>query len=334
MSGEGTHQGMRSADAGGPGSRWQRFEDHDWQGTLDGIARDIAPYLGQGEPADYIPALAEQDPRAFAIAFTGLSGETWKAGQADEAFSIQSIVKVFNLVLALELEGEGLWDRVGREPSGTPFNSVVQLEKERGRPRNPFINAGAIVTVDSIVGHCGEEAAIDRILGFVRRAAGEGGDVSVDERVASSERDYGDRNRALAYFMKSFGVVQNDVKDVLDAYFCACALTMSTACLSKAGLFLAGTGADPRTGTRVTNHERIDRVNATMMLCGHYDMSGDFAFRVGLAGKSGVGGGILAVIPEVGSVAVWSPGLNEAGNSLAGTQALEWFSDRTGVNLF
>ena len=314
--------------------RWQRFEGTDWQGAVDQIARDIAPYCGQGEPADYIPALAEQDPSAFAIAFTSVKGDTYQAGQADEAFSVQSIVKVFNLVLALELEGEALWDRVGREPSGTPFNLVVQLEKEQGRPRNPFINAGAIVTVDSIVGHCGDEAAIDRILRFARRCAGSETAVGIDARVAESEEDYGDRNRALGYFMKSFGVVRNDVAEVLKTYFCACAMTMSTACLSRAGLFLAGMGEDPRTGERITNHERVDRVNATMMLCGHYDMSGDFAFRVGLAGKSGVGGGILAVIPEVGCVAVWSPGLNEAGNSLAGTQALEWFSDRTGVNLF
>ena len=315
-------------------ARWDRFEDTDWQGALDRIAEDVKPYCGQGEAADYIPALAEQDPTAFGIAFTSIKGETYKAGQAEEPFSIQSIVKVFNLVLALELEGEGLWDRVGREPSGTPFNSVIQLEHERGRPRNPFINAGAIVVADSIVAHCGEERAAERMLRFVRRCAADDDVVEIDERVARSEREYGDRNRALAYFMRSFGVVRGDVPDVLEAYFSACAMRMSTACLSRAGLFLAGQGEDMRTGRRITNHERVDRVNATMMLCGHYDMSGDFAFRVGLAGKSGVGGGILAVIPEVGCVAVWSPGLNDAGNSLAGTQALEWFSERTGVNLF
>ena len=314
--------------------RWDRFKGTDWQGVLDQITEDIGPYCGQGAVADYIPALAEQDPSAFAIAFTSVEGQTYQAGQADEAFSIQSIVKVFNIVLALELEGEGVWERVGREPSGDPFNSIVLLEKDRGRPRNPFINAGAIVTVDSIVGHCGEDDAIDRIVRFVRRCAGSETAVKIDRTVARSEKAYGDRNRALAYFMRSFGVIQNDVPDVLDAYFQACAMTMSTACLSRAGQFLASQGYDPRTEEQITNHERVDRVNATLMLCGHYDMSGDFAFRVGLAGKSGVGGGILAVIPEVGCVAVWSPGLNEAGNSLAGTQALEWFSDRTDVNLF
>ena len=314
--------------------RLDSFDGTDWQGVLDGIHADIRPHLGRGKVADYIPALAERDPRAFGMAFSTVRGETFTTGQAQEPFSIQSIVKVFALVLALELEGERLWKRVGREPSGSPFNSVVQLEREKGRPRNPFINAGAIVVMDSIVGHCGEEAAIDRIRRFVRRAAGRDGMVRIDERVASSEREYGDRNRALGYFMKSFGVVRNDVAEVLQTYFCACAITMSCEGLSRAGLFLAMDGTCPLSGETITNHERVDRVNATMMLCRPYDRSGDFAFRTGLAGKSGVGGGILAVIPEVGCVTVWSPGLNEAGNSLAGTEALTMFSDRTGVNLF
>jgi glutaminase len=314
--------------------RIDRFEGTDWQNVLSGIAKDVEPLLGQGRVASYIPALAEADPRAFGIALTTVRGETFAAGRAEEPFSIQSISKVFSLVLGLEMEGESLWDRVGREPSGSPFNSVVQLERERGRPRNPFINAGAIVVADAILGHCGsDERARDRILAFVRRCAGSDAAV-IEERVARSEREHGDRNRALAYFMKSFGVVRGDVPAVLDAYFGQCALSMSVAELSRAGLFLADHGRDPRTGERITTEERVDRVNATMMLCGHYDRSGDFAFRVGLAGKSGVGGGILAVVPEVGTLAVWSPGLNEAGNSLAGTQALEWFSERTDVNLF
>ncbi|WP_031549799.1 glutaminase [Parvularcula oceani] len=313
--------------------RIDRFSHLDWQGILSGIAQDVEPHLGQGRVADYIPALAEQDPRAFAMAFTSLRGETYAVGQSDRPFSIQSISKVFTLVLALQLEGEGLWSRVGREPSGTPFNSIVQLEREKGRPRNPFINAGAIAVTDSVVGHCGSASPAQTILSFVRRCAGSDAP-AIDERVAASERDYGDRNRALGYFMKSFGVVKNAVPDVLDTYFSQCAIAMSAAELSRAGLFLAGGGNDPRTGEAISDHERVDRVNATMMLCGHYDMSGDFAFRVGLAGKSGVGGGILAVIPEVGCVTVWSPGLNAAGNSLAGTLALEWFSERTGVNLF
>ena len=314
--------------------RLDSFQGTDWQAALDGIAADVRPHLGRGQVADYIPALAEQDPNAFGMAFTTIAGDSYAVGAADEPFSIQSIVKVFSLVLALELEGEDLWARVGREPSGTPFNSIVQLERERGRPRNPFINAGAIVVMDAVVGRCGEDSAIDRIRRFVRRAAGGDDRVMIDEAIAMSEKAYGDRNRALGYFMKSFGVVRNDVAEVLQTYFCACAMTMSCLTLSRAGLFLATDGTCPLSGEVITNHERVDRVNATMMLCGHYDRSGEFAFRVGLAGKSGVGGGILAVIPEVGCVTVWSPGLNEAGNSLVGTEALALFSDRTGVNLF
>ena len=318
-------------------SRLDAFERTDWQGVLDAIEADVAPFLGRGRSADYIPALAEQDPSAFGIAFTTVRGETFRAGQADTPFSVQSIVKVFALVHALEIEGEALWDRVGREPSGSPFNSVVQLEREQGRPRNPFINAGAIVVMDAITRACGEGSSPD-LLRFVRRCAGLDPDavgaVTTDERVAASEKAYGDRNRALAYFMKSFGVVRGDVPSVLDTYFAACATSMSASTLSRAGLFLATDGTCPVSGERITDHERVDRVNAIMMLCGHYDMSGDFAFRTGLAGKSGVGGGILGVIPEIGCVCAWSPGLNEAGNSLAGTEALAMFSQRTGVNLF
>ncbi|MEL6507601.1 MAG: glutaminase [Pseudomonadota bacterium] len=313
--------------------RLDTFSNTDFQATLDTIAADICPHLGKGKVATYIPALAEQRADAFAIAFTTLRGETFVAGEADTPFSIQSISKAFSLVLALEMEGESLWERVGREPSGTPFNSVVQLEKEAGRPRNPFINAGAIVVTDAIVGHCGAARGIDRLTDFMRTCADDDA-ISVNERVAASEADYGDRNRALAYFMKSFGVVQNDVPTVLDTYFHQCAIEMSVRQLSRAGLFLAGGGEDPCAGRTITNHERVDRVNSIMMLCGHYDMSGDFAFRVGLAGKSGVGGGILAVVPDVGTLAVWSPGLNAAGNSLAGTLALEMLSDRARLNLF
>ncbi|MEO0851423.1 MAG: glutaminase [Pseudomonadota bacterium] len=313
--------------------RLDTFSHVDFQAELDAVADDIRPHLTKGKVASYIPALASQRADAFAIALTTLRGETFAAGEADTPFSIQSVSKVFSLVLALEMGGEDLWARVGREPSGSPFNSVVQLEKEEGRPRNPFINAGAIVVADTIISHCGASQGIDRLTDFIHTCAASKS-IAVNAEVAASEAAYGDRNRALAYFMKSFGIVQNDVPEVLDTYFRQCALEMSVKQLARAGLFLAGGGEDPCAGRRITSHERVDRVNSIMMLCGHYDRSGEFAFRVGLAGKSGVGGGILAVIPDVGTVAVWSPGLNEAGNSLAGTLALEMLSDRVGLNLF
>ena len=304
-----------------------------WPSILSDVYQDVAPTLGQGAVANYIPALAEADPTAFALSVVTLDGEHHGIGAADTPFSIQSISKVFMLALALELDGSALWSRVGREPSGTPFNSIVQLEKEGGVPRNPLINAGALVITDAIQSHCREEAAIDRLLDLLRRLS-DSPRVAVDQRVADSERTWGDRNRSLAYFMRSFGVLKNDPLLVLDAYFQQCSVAMSTAELARAGLFLANDGVDPPTGERITSHTRVNRINALMLTCGHYDLSGDFAFRVGLPGKSGVGGGILAIVPRVGAIAAWSPSLNAAGNSLSGTLALERLSARAGLNLF
>lgn len=305
----------------------------DWNAILDAVYADVAPSLGQGKVADYIPALAKVDPRAFALSVQLLDGAHHGIGETDTPFSIQSISKVFTLQMALNLEGVDLWQRVGREPSGTSFNSIVQLEREGGVPRNPLINAGALVVTDSLVSQCGAVDAIDTLLAHMRQLAASPR-IAVDEDVAASERAWGDRNRSLAYFMRSFGVLQNSPDVVLDAYFRQCSIAMSTRELARAGLFLANDGIDPSTGECIARHSRVNRINALMLTCGHYDMSGDFAWRVGLPGKSGVGGGILAVVPGVGSVAVWSPALNAAGNSLVGTLALEQLSVRSGINLF
>ena len=305
----------------------------DWQEILDSITHDIQPRCGAGKVADYIPALKEADPAAFGIALVTTQGDLFKAGLAETPFSIQSISKVFTLTMALGFEGESLWERVGREPSGSSFNSIVQLEHEEGVPRNPFINAGAIVVTDAIVSHCGQQAAATLILEKLKRLS-DSNRVRIDPLVARSEAEWGYRNRSLAHFMKSFGVLRNRPDEVLDAYFNQCALEMNCAELARSGLFLANDGVDPVTGQEVASHEQVNRINALMMTCGHYDMSGDFAFSVGLPGKSGVGGGILAVAPGIGSLAVWSPGLNKAGNSLAGTEALEMLSTRAELNLF
>ncbi|MEM8772907.1 MAG: glutaminase [Pseudomonadota bacterium] len=305
----------------------------DYQKILDEIERDIVSVLGTGKVADYIPALACADPRAFAIAVIDNEGRRYSAGAAQAKFSIQSISKVFTLSLALGFEGGDLWRRVGREPSGTAFNSIVQLEKEQGVPRNPFINAGALVVTDAIMSNCASGSALKETLGFINRAACVGS-IDANAEVAESEKQWGDRNRSLAYFMKSFGILENPVEDVLDAYFSQCSIEMSVEELACAGLYLANDGTHPLTGEALSTHDRVNRVNAIMLTCGHYDRSGDFAFRVGLPGKSGVGGGILAIAPGACSVAVWSPALNEAGNSLAGAVALEMFSEKTGLNIF
>ena len=297
------------------------------------VAAAIEPHRGEGKVADYIPALACVDPNKFGIAFADASGAVHGAGDCGEPFSIQSISKVFTLSLVLEKVGMAIWDKVGREPSGSAFNSIVQLEREEGRPRNPLINAGAIVVTDQLIGSDGADAAIETLLAALRARSGDDS-VAVDDEVAESEAATGSRNRSLAWFMKTYGVLDNDVETVLGAYFRQCAVAMSCRQLARAALFLAFDGRDPATGAEVVAWHNARRINSVMMLCGHYDNSGEFAYRIGLPGKSGVGGGILAVAPGHGTVAVWSPGLNDAGTSAVGARALEALVDLTGWSVF
>jgi glutaminase len=297
------------------------------------VLEAAAPHRAAGKVADYIPALAKVDPAKLGIAIADRDGRVWGAGDCDEPFSIQSISKVFTLALALDRVGAALWDKVGREPSGSAFNSIVQLESERGKPRNPLINPGAMVVTDQLIGDRSADDAIADLLALLRGQARDAG-IAVDEEVAASEAATGARNRALAWFMKSFGTLANDADTVAGAYFRQCAVAMSCRQLARAGLFLACDGRDPETGAEVTAWHRARRINSVMMLCGHYDNSGEFAFRVGLPGKSGVGGGILAIAPGHASIAVWSPGLNPAGTSAAGAAALEALVERTGWSVF
>lgn len=297
------------------------------------VLAEIEPHRGRGRVADYIPALARVDPSRFGIAFAGRDGMVHGAGDCDEPFSIQSISKVFMLQLALDKVGAKLWDKVGREPSGSAFNSIVQLESERGIPRNPLINAGAMVVTDHLIGNGTMGEALESLLGLLR-AESRDERVHIDEEVAHSEARTGSRNRALAWFMKSFGTLSNDVETVLEGYFHQCAVAMSCRQLARAALFLAFDGRDPETGRQVTAWHRARRINSVMMLCGHYDNSGEFAFRVGLPGKSGVGGGILAIVPGEGAIAVWSPGLNAAGTSETGALALEMLVEKTRWSVF
>lgn len=297
------------------------------------VHADIAEHIGGGKVADYIPALSRVDPRHFGLAVVTCTGERAEAGDAGVPFSIQSISKVFTLTLALERAGARLWQRVGREPSGSPFNSIVQLEQERGVPRNPFINAGALVVTDSLLTGRTPKTTAAEILAFLRERSGDPS-VSIDEEVAGSEAQTGFRNASLANFIRAFGNLKNPVAEVLDVYFHQCALKLSCAQLARAGLFLAGDGVDPLTGDVVCRPARARRVKALMMTCGHYDASGEFAFKVGLPGKSGVGGGILAIVPKQAAIAVWSPGLNAAGTSHVGAMALERLVERTGWSVF
>ena len=291
------------------------------------------PHRGLGRVADYIPALAGVDPDRFGFALALPDGTVHARGDSDIPFSIQSVSKVFTLALALRRVGSSLWDSVGREASGSAFNSIVQLESERGIPRNPLINAGAIATTDRLIDGRDADATIAEIVDFMRARAGDDS-VAIDHEVAWSEAASGARNRSLGYFMQAFGNLHHPVETALGVYFRQCAIAMSCRQLARAGLFLAMEGRDPRTGEQLIDAHRARRINAIMMLCGHYDNSGEFAFRVGLPGKSGVGCGILCIAPGQGSIAVRSPGLNAAGTSLVGALALEHFAYAAGWSVF
>ncbi|BCH54175.1 glutaminase [Agrobacterium vitis] len=305
----------------------------DLQAIVDEIVGEMQPRLGEGKVADYIPELATIDPKQFGIAITTVDGQTFTAGDASVPFSIQSISKVFMLTLALGKTGEGVWKRVGREPSGSSFNSIVQLEHEHGIPRNPFINAGAIVVTDMVLAGHKPREAIGEFLRFMQFLADDDS-ITIDRKVAQSEQTTGYRNFALANFMRGFGNLDHAVEMVLGVYFHQCALAMSCVQLSHAGLYLANRGTNPLSGFSVVSPKRARRINALMLTCGHYDGSGDFAYHVGLPGKSGVGGGILAIAPGKASIAVWSPGLNKVGNSALGSEALELLATRTGWSVF
>jgi glutaminase len=306
----------------------------DYQKILNEIADEVKPFLRDGKVADYIPALANVDPEQFAMSITLFDGSQYSVGDADTLFSIQSISKVFSFTLALKYYGKDLYKRLGHEPSGNPFNSLVQLEYEHGKPRNPFINAGALNVTDALTSHYSdEELAYTEVLNFVKSIA-DNNTISSNDIVAKSELDNGYRNKALANLMKSFKNFDNDVDKVVEVYFKHCSIEMSTKMLSRAMLYLANHGIDPITNKTYISTQQAKRINAIMLTCGHYDASGDFAFNVGLPGKSGVGGGIVSIVPKIMGISVFSPGLNAQGNSLVGTKALAIFTDKTGYSIF
>lgn len=305
----------------------------DLPSVIGGLVAEARRATERGRVADYIPSLASVDPAQFGIAIVTADGQMHCGGEADTPFSIQSISKVFALAAALEKVGPALWQRVGVEPSGTAFNSIVQLEAECGVPRNPFINAGAIVVADVVLGGKSPEEAVADLIGLIRYAVGDD-DIDVDEAVARSEAETGFRNIALANYMKAFGNMEHRVGDALTVYFRQCAIAMSCRQLALAGRFLMHDGRHPDTGAHIVTSQRCRRMLALMLTCGHYDGSGEFAFRVGIPGKSGVGGGILAIVPGKASIAVWSPGLNQRGNSALGSWGLERLAQATGWSLF
>ncbi len=302
-----------------------------YQLILDTICDEVQPLLSRGKVASYIPQLSTVAPQQFGMAVHCLDGRVYTTGDAHQKFSLQSVTKLFALALAFSREGDAIWRRVGREPSGNPFNSLSQLEYEHGIPRNPFINAGALVITDILASRYVQ--ADIALLQFLRRLADEP-ELDFDCTVAISERQTAHRNYAIAHLMKDFGNLHNAVDTVLDCYCRQCSITMNCVELARAASFLAHHGSIPWSHERILDASSTKRLNALMLTCGTYDAAGDFAYRVGLPAKSGVGGGIVAIIPGDLAVAVWSPGLDATGNSLAGSMALERFTTLTARSIF
>ncbi len=303
----------------------------DFKAILEEIVAETTAYQDKGKVADYIPELERVSPDQFGIYLQLLNGQSFSTRDAFTRFSIQSISKVFSLTLAFSFLGEKVWERVGVEPSGTAFNSLLQVEYEKGIPRNPFINAGALVIADMLVSQLNEPKK--ELLHFIRTLAG-GRKIEYNKTVAHSEKKNGFRNMAMANLLKSFGNIQNPVEKVLDLYFNMCSIEMSCEELAKTFLLFSNHGTIPGTNNQILTQSQTKRLNALMQTCGFYDESGEYTFTVGLPGKSGVGGGIIAIFPEKFTIAVWSPRLNEKGNSVRGIKALELFTTKTGLSVF
>ena len=303
----------------------------DYQKIIEDIYEAIRPYEKEGQQATYIPELAKVNPDQYGMHLCTTRGDSASLGAADTRFSIQSISKVLSLAMCLAIKGDDLWKKIGKEPSGTAFNSLVQLEHEQGIPRNPFITAGAIVMADILLTHLDNPE--QDFLRFVRAVAGND-TIDYNRQVATSERETGYLNAAIANLLKYHQTIENDIESVLHLYFLMCSIEMS--CRELALAFMAF--ADHRRefnydGIALTSSQ-VKRINAIMQTCGFYDEAGEFAYLVGLPGKSGVGGGIVAIYPQQYSVAVWSPRLNSKGNSVMGLKALELLTSETKESIF
>lgn len=298
---------------------------------IKNIDSELTGFTDTGSVASYIPELSTVNPEKFGVHLTTIKGKEASLGNSNEKFSIQSIAKVLALTLAYHLEGEQLWKRVGVEPSGAPFNALFLLEQNQGIPRNPLINAGAIVICDVLVSHL--EHPKEEFIAFAHRISGNKS-INYSEKMAASEQLMGYRNTALINLMKTFGNIQNDLDVVMDFYFHLCAIEMTCQELSKTFLFLANKGICPFTNQTIISPSKSKRINAIMQLCGFYDETGEFSFKVGLPGKSGVGGGIVAIYPNKYCIAVWSPRLNKKGNSTKGIAFLERFTSATKASIF
>lgn len=300
------------------------------QSLFDSIPEKVKPYCSEGKTADYIPALGRISPEKFAIVATQIDDTTYQAGDFNEPFSLQSISKVFALTLAIQIFSDQIWEKVGRRLSARPFNSVIPIEEFGGLPRNPFTNEGAIAITDLLLTR--DKEYTKSLLSLVHKVTGNP-DISFDNSVALSEKESGHRNIGIAHFLKSYGIIKNPVEMVLETYFLQCSLAMSCKDLSQAFVYLANRGVDRVSNISVLSPKQTRHLNAFLLMFGTYDAAGDFVFKIGLPGKSGVGGGIVAIVPGRMSIAVWSPGLDEHGTSVAGMKALELLTEEKELNI-
>jgi len=303
----------------------------DCKNVLEATFAQIKALDNKGKVATYIPELAKVNPDQLGISLITKDGTTYSCGDAQTAFSIQSVAKVLSLSLVLSHIGDDLWKRMDFEPSGNAFNSLVQLESESGIPRNPLINAGAIVICDIICDLF--EDPKKELLDYIRKLSNKP-DLDYSPNIAQSEKATGYRNYALVHFIKSFGNIKNNCEQAIDLYFHLCSIEMTCEELAFTFGYLANQGRQLQTQKEIVTPAQAKRINAIMQTCGFYDEAGEFAFKVGLPGKSGVGGGIVAVLPNSYVIATWSPALNKHGNSYRGMKFLEAFTTATQDTLF
>lgn len=301
---------------------------------LQQILQECRPYTGQGALASYIPELARQDPDRLGIAVFHKDGNMVEAGDSRRCFTIQSVMKPLLLLLALQDNGrETVRAHVGVEATGKPFDAInVTDQTLLSDHLNPMVNMGAIAICGLIHGASYEEK-FQRLLELTRKLAGNP-DIQLDQDVYLSEKHTGYKNRALAFLLKTYGMLEDDVEEVLDFYFKACSISVTSQDLAVIGSVLSSHGTLPDSEERVFDREYGNYVNAILMTCGMYDGSGAFAVNVGVPAKSGVGGGIMAVVPTRMGIGIFSPGLDEKGNSLAGIQLLERLSNRLYLSIF
>lgn len=288
------------------------------------------PYVAEGETASYIPELARADKNNLGICVFTESGERYGAGDIKTRFTIQSISKVISLAVALQHCGfEKVFEKMNMEPSGDAFNSLVKLDLTSDKPFNPMINAGAIATAGYLV----PEVSFEDMLAYTRRVCMDDG-IVMDEKVYQSEMGHCARNRAIAYLLQSKGILENDVEKSLDLYIRMCSLSVTAESLAGLGLVLANSGIHPKTGERLLDRDAVRVVKTIMLTCGMYDGSGEFAVRVGIPSKSGVGGGILSVVEKRMGIGIYGPALDRKGNSIAGGHMLEYLSNVLNLHMF